>query len=321
MYRKIMAPNDGSANSLNATLRAARLARHHHAELRIVRISNPTVLIDVLSVEGDQELHQKAIDDQLAADMRDMEALGRKCRRAGVPTVITALLEGVPGPALKDYAETAGVDLIVMASHSRGELARVVFGSVTDYLIRHCQAPVFVVKDDVAITNPDETIFNRVVVALDGSEMAEKVLPQVAAMATPPYTTVNLVQVLTPATYAQKRIMDPALPWWENEFTKADDYLEHTAAYLRNNGIAVVTDVILADDVAEAILKHAKQYRADLLALTTSGAGGIKRLVLGSIADAIVRKSPVSTLVFHPASSNVKPRLTMSSGATACATT
>lgn len=320
MYRKIMAPNDGSPNSLNATLRAARLARHHRAELRIVRVSNPTILIDVLVVPGDPELQQKAIDDQLASDMRDLEALGRKCRRAGVKPVVTAVLEGVPGPTLKDYADASGVDLIVMASHSRGEIARVLLGSVTDYLTRHTEIPVFVVKNDIRMTDPDEAVFNRIVVPMDGSEAAEKILPQVAALATTPYTTVNLVQVLTPETYAQKKIMDPVLPWWESEFNRADDYLEHTAAYLREHDIAVVTDVILAEDVPGAILKHAKQYRSDLLALTTSGMGGIKRLVLGSVADAIVRKSPVSVLVLHP-SRSAALQLTPSEGASSCATT
>jgi nucleotide-binding universal stress UspA family protein len=300
MYKIIMAPDDNSENSHNAVMRAAHLAKHYGAELRIVRVSTPMVVIQPLVAAADIETQQKVIDDQLAVDLRELEALARKCRHIGVKSVVTVLLEGSPGPALKDQAESAKVDLIVMASHSRGEVARVVLGSVTDFLIRNTSVPVFLIKGQKAIAYADETIFRRILVPLDGSELAEKVLPQVAAMATSPFTTVNLMQVLSPVTYSQKEIMDPALPWWENEFTKADDYLEHTAGYLRDHGIGVVTDVVLDVDVVNAILKHVRENRADLIALSSSGKGGIKRFVFGSVSDAIVRRAPVSVLVVHP---------------------
>lgn len=320
MYKIIMAPNDNSANARNALMRAAHLAKHYDAELRIVRVSTPMVVIQPLSAMADLEVQQKAIDDQLAVDLRELEALARKCRRIGVKSVVTVLLEGSPGPALRDHAEIAKVELIVIASHSRGEITRVMLGSVTDYLIRNTRIPVFVIKGQKAISTEDETIFRRIVVPLDGSDLAEKVLPQAAAMATGAFTTVNLVQVLSPVTYSQKQVMEPALPWWENEFTTADDYLEHTAGYLRHHGIAVVTDVILAVDAAEAILKHAADHRADLITLSTSGTGGIKRLLFGSVADQIVRRSPVSVLVIHPDAADMSVRDTIS-GANACAIT
>jgi nucleotide-binding universal stress UspA family protein len=322
MYKTIMAPNDNSTNARNALMRAAHLAKRYEAELLIARVSTPMLVIQPLVAAADIDTQQKAIDDQLAVDMRELEALARKCRKIGVKFVVTVLLEGPPGPALSEHAEHAKVDLIVMASHSRGELGRIVLGSVTDYLIRNTGIPVFVIKGQSAISKGDETIFSKILVPLDGSDLAERVLPQVAALATDRFTTVNLLQVLSPTTYSQRKIMDAALPWWENEFSSADDYLEHTAGYLRHHGIGVVTDVILATDAAEAIVKHAEEHRADLVALSSSGAGGIKRFVFGSVADQVVRKSPVSVLVFHPSSvSNIALPRTVSAGANACAIT
>lgn len=300
MYKIIVAPNDGSPNAFVALTRAARLAKHYASELRIVRVSNPTILIQPFGEAVDAELQQKAIDDQVDADMRELDALARKCRHMGALSVCPVLLKGSPGPALKDYVVQSDVDLIVISSHSRGEVSRIALGSVTDYLIRNTEVPVLIVKEPAAIVAPDEVMVRRIVVPLDGSHLAEQVLRQVAAMTTNGITTVNLVQVLVPSTYSQKRIMDSALPWWENEFTDSDGYLEHTAAYLRHDGISVVTDVILAEDVASAILKHAVQYRADMIAIASSGTGGLKRLMFGSVADEVARKSPVSVLVFHP---------------------
>ena len=320
MYKIIMAPNDSSANAQNALMRAAHLAKHYGSELRIVRVSNPVVVIQPLVAAADLEMQQKVVDEQLAVDLHELETIARKCRRLGVKSVVTVLLEGTPGPALRDHAESANVDLIVMASHSRGEVARIVLGSVTDYLIRNTSIPVFVIKGQKAISSLDEGIFNRILVPLDGSELAEKILPQVAAMATSPFTTVNLLQVLSPVTYSQRKIMDPALPWWENEFNSADDYLEHTAGFLRDHGIGVVSDVVLDVDVADAILKHAKEHRADLIAICTSGTGGIKRLVFGSVADQIVRNSPISVLAVHPDSSKIRIDRSLQSQANTWAT-
>ncbi len=319
MYKIIMAPNDGSPNAYTALMRAARLAKHYDSELRIVRVSTPTLLIARFNDAVDPQVQQDTIDSQLAEDMRDLELLVRKCKRTGATMVSTVLLEGLPGPVLKDYAKQAGVDLIVISSHSRGDVGRLILGSVADFLIRNTEIPVLIVKKLNAIVGPDETVLTRILVPLDGSSHAEEVLPQAAAMATSPFTTVNLLQVLTPSTYSQEKIMDASLPWWENRFIESDNYLEHAASYLRHGGLAVVTDVILSNDVAGAILKHAEQFRVDMIAVTSSGTGGIKRMLFGSIADEVVRNSPVSVLVYHPGVPKV-PRISHElAGVSACA--
>lgn len=302
MYKIIMAAHDGSSNSSIALTRAIRFARHFKAELRIVRVSEPVIVVDALAGVASAESQQKAIDAQVARELRELEACARKARRVGIPSVVTALLEGSPAITLANYAREFQIDLIVMSSHSRGEVARLALGSVTDYLSRNTEIPVLIVRQAPNLVTRDEAIVERILVPLDGSELAEQILPQVVALTSTPFTTVNLLQVLTPATFSQKKIMEPALPWWENEFSRADDYLEHTAGFLRHSGIAVVTDVVLSADIGGAILQHAADARADLIALTTSGTGGWKRLLFGSIADEIARKSRISVLLFHPKS-------------------
>ena len=67
-----------------------------------------------------------------------------------------------------------------------------------------------------------------------------------------------------------------------------------------SEGIKVTKDVVLSDDVATAILDYATRTKADLIAIATSGRGGMSRFVLGTVADEVTRKAQSSVLVFHP---------------------
>jgi nucleotide-binding universal stress UspA family protein len=105
---------------------------------------------------------------------------------------------------------------------------------------------------------------------------------------------------VTPQTYSQKQIMQPGLPWWDADIARADAYITGAAEYLTREGVSVTTDVVVSDDVAGAILDYSDRAEADLIALATSGTGGLGRLIFGSVADELTRKSPRSLLVFHP---------------------
>jgi nucleotide-binding universal stress UspA family protein len=86
----------------------------------------------------------------------------------------------------------------------------------------------------------------------------------------------------------------------EANIAGADAYLSGPADYLAKEAVTVSKDVILSDKVATAILDYAARMRADLIAIATSGSGGMSRFVFGTVADEVTRKSPTSLLVFHP---------------------
>jgi len=111
---------------------------------------------------------------------------------------------------------------------------------------------------------------------------------------------VSLLQVVTPQNHSQTQIMQPGLPWWDADIARADAHITGAAEYLTREGVSVTTDVVVSDDVAAAILDYSDRAKADLIALATSGTGGISRVVFGSVADELTRKSPRSLLVFPP---------------------
>ena len=301
MYKVIMAPTEGSDIERGALSVAVTLAQRFNADLHLVRALPSPVVAETLPDTSVLDIREDALRVERTARLHKLEALGTELRTLGHIRVVTALKSGRVAPTLRDYAMEFNVDLIVMSSHSLGGLKRVTLGSVTDYLIRNTHSPVLVVKPPASFVGatPDETVAS-IVVPLDGSAMAEQILPEVAALALGLNASVHLLRVLTPHTYSQEQIMQAGLPWWEAEIAEADAYLSGPASYLAKEAVKVNKEVILSDNVATAILDYAARMRADLIAIATSGSGGMSRFVFGTVADEVTRKSPTSLLVFHP---------------------
>jgi nucleotide-binding universal stress UspA family protein len=300
MYKIIMVPTEGSDCERAAIPVAVKLAKRFDAELRLVRVETTPLIVETM-VQTSVLTPERTLLDERLVHLHKLEALGTECRALGDIRVVTALEDGPVAATLRDYAREFNVDLIVMSSHSRGGVKRIALGSVTDYLIRNTNIPVLVVKPPASFigSTPVESV-SRIVVPLDGSALAEQILPEVTVLALRLNSTVSLLQVLAPLNYSQREIMQPGMPWWDDDIAAADAYLTRAASYLTEEGLAVSTDVVLSDDIATAILDYSARTKAGLIALATSGSGGMNRFVFGTIADEITRKSTSSLFIFHP---------------------
>lgn len=293
-----MAPTDGSTFDREAIRIATELSNAPGAQLKIVRVhSAPMVFTgpDVIDYQ------REALEQERQREMSQLEAIAGECREETAATVGAALVDGPVSDALSRYGRDNNVDLIVISSHARGGLARLTLGSVTDSLIRNSNIPVLVVKRRPG--NPAEReaqLFRKILVPLDGSMLAEEILPHVLELAKRNAAPVVLVHVLVPVTYSQRQIVDAQLPWWENDVEVAQTYLGEQAEWIRAHGVAASIEVTIGEDVADGIMRFASGLRADLIAIATSGRGGLSRFVRGSVADRVVRTARMSLLVFHP---------------------
>jgi nucleotide-binding universal stress UspA family protein len=145
-------------------------------------------------------------------------------------------------------------------------------------------------------------MYARILVALDGSELAEQILPHVECLAEKFGATVTLIRATMPVEQAvapelgiEAVFVDPT-PIIEEERREAARYLEHVAERFQGRGIAVQC-AQPEGSPAVAILEHARRYNTDLIALTTHGRGGLGRLVFGSVADEVLRKAPCPVLL------------------------
>ena len=226
-----------------------------------------------------------------------------KPREAALSTLVgvgVALEDGPVPDALHAYAKRNKVDLIVMSSHGRGGIARLSLGSVTDSLIRRTTIPVLVVKPHPSYLNsqaPDA--LKRIIVALDGSSVAEQIFPRVVALARVEESELTLLRVVVPRNSFQKAVAKESTPWWDKDVAAAEAYLFRTADRLRKDGFRTKTDVVIGEDIAQSIADYAARESADLVAIATHGRGGLSRALIGSVADALTRTSHTSLLVLR----------------------
>ena len=150
-------------------------------------------------------------------------------------------------------------------------------------------------------------MYKHILVPLDGSEFAEKVLPHVEALAKQFGSQVTLVRATTPEVVIVTEMTSqmtgqppqPAMdakPIVEAEQQEAETYLKSVAEHLKGEGIDVQYQR-QEGAPAEVITKLASRLGVDLIAMTTHGRGGLQRVVLGSDADAVVRHAPCPVLL------------------------
>jgi nucleotide-binding universal stress UspA family protein len=301
MYKMIMVPTDGSGFDREAIRVALRVAERSQARIRLVRVHSTGAFFGMESSPEAATVSAEVLRQERDRILRELNALAAECRSTSVAKIGVALEDGPVPEALHAYALRNKVDLIVISSHGRGGIARLSLGSVTDSLIRHTTIPVLVVKPHASYLNPEAgEPFRRIVVPLDGSRLAEQILPEVIALAKVEESEVSLLRVLVPPTFSRKGNADGKIPWWDKDLAAAERYLFTAATKLREDGFLTTTEVVIGENIAQAIADYATRVKAELIAIATHGRGGIARALRGSVADVVTRTSRTAMLVLRP---------------------
>jgi nucleotide-binding universal stress UspA family protein len=301
MYKAIMVPTDGSGFDREAIRVALRIGERTGAKVRLVRVLATGSFFGVAAASEGLAVAAEVVRSERDRALSELYSLEAECRVTSKAEVTVDLHAGPVTDVLQGYARRNDIDLIVISTHGRSGLSRLSLGSVTDSLIRHTTIPVLVVRPPASYLNPRVSgPFNRIVVPLDGSTLAEQILPRVLELAKREESEITLLTILVPQSYSQKEIADPSLPWWEKDISLAQAYLSYVATRLRRRGVTVTTDIVIADNVASAIGDFASREKADMIAIATHGRGGLARMLRGSVADAIMHSGRTSMLVFKP---------------------
>jgi nucleotide-binding universal stress UspA family protein len=301
MYRVIMVPTDGSGFDREAIRVALRIAERTDAKIRLVRVLATGSFFGMAAATEGTAVAAEIVHSERDRALSELYTLAAECRTTSTADITVDLHGGPVADVLEGYARRHDVDLIVISTHGRSGFSRLTLGSVTDSLIRHTTIPVLVVKPPTSYLNPQiNEAFKRIVVPLDGSTLAEQILPRVMALATIEDAEITLLNVLIPQSHSQKDDVDPSLPWWDKDIAVARSYLFRIASRLRRNGLAVTTDIVIGENVASAIGDFASRERADLIAIATHGRGGLARMLRGSVAAAVMHSGRMSMLVLKP---------------------
>jgi nucleotide-binding universal stress UspA family protein len=293
----ILLPLDGSRIAEQALPVAGAIAHRGGTKVHLASVV-PQVPVFLASAE------EPAPDPGLAQDVRDQLTEYLRSTAEALETthgveVTYALLDGSPAQALADHARAKRVGLIVMTTHGHSGITRFWLGSVADRLLRWVKMPVLLLRPT---DGSFQTAFRHTLVALDGLSEGERVLePAIELGSLGPDAQFTLVQVVEPPVALITRMaMQPAKMrphWRELQENCARSYLERVAKAMRARGLRVSTQVISARGIGEQILGFAGAIGADLIVVGTHGARGVERMLLGSVADKVIRGATQAVLV------------------------
>jgi nucleotide-binding universal stress UspA family protein/uncharacterized protein (DUF2267 family) len=269
--RRIVVATDFSDASRAAVHFASGLARRHDARVTVVH-----------AVEG-------------LADDPSAEEVERKLAAAALPEVRTKLIcrEGRPWEVVTRVVDEIGGDLLVIGARGRGG-RRVFLGSTSDRIIRLADAPVIAVHEGDA-----ERPRLRVVVAgIDFSEESTLAARTAAHLMSGEPGRLVLVHAWTPSAASVQEVDDEVATPGDLVRRSAASALEALAKSLRRDGLIVEAKVVTSNEAAEVICDVAEGVDADLVAIGTHGRSIMRQLLLGTIAERVLRRAnrPVLTM-------------------------
>jgi len=300
MFRKILVPLDHSPLAEQAIGPAAALARAARAAMDLVLVHEP------FHRSGYEAAERRA--DRIDFDYKYLKSIAAEITAgASVPTTV-AVVAGEPATMIRDRARAIDADLIVMTSHGRTGLSRAWLGSTADALVHAATTPVLMLRPTStgARKLASEKVYEHILVTLDGSARASDVLPAAEALAAAYNARLTLLQVVPHVPLAAA--FDPMFPVWppamipdvaaskQLELGVAKEMNELATRLHDRTKLAVDAAVVVSDHTAAAVVDFIRAQRIDVVALSTQGRGG-SRLLLGSIADKIVRSADVPVLL------------------------
>lgn len=289
MMRRILVPTDGSANSERALPYALAAARSTGGEIDLVHVRAPE--------EGGGVVADPAA---IVASLRAMAD-----RAGGGGMCIPSVLNGPVTETILRHALERGTDLIVLTTHGRSPVSRYWLGSVADELIRSSDTPVLVVRNEPDSPPAErEPPLKRILIALDGSGHAERILGPAISLGSVQDAGYTLFRVVRPmrSLGADPFCFEVLSAPDEGGLSAAREYLSGVARRIwRGNEAKVGMRAVSAGCAAQAILDAGQPHLVDVIALATRGRGGLSRLLLGSVADKVIRGSSVPVLIGRPA--------------------
>lgn len=285
MIRQVVLATDGSEAALEAARLLARLGLPAGTPVRAVCVVDRHVE-SILEVVRPDERHYP--DRVLAQAAAELEGSGLAVERVR--------LYGEPAHEVIRAARDTGADLIVVGHRGLSGLEDFVLGSVARNVAKHAPCSVLVAR------GPARTP-QRVLIADDGSEHAERAVGLAGELFAGPGTELRLVQVVRPAnplaglaSVSDPRLYDTLRDLEAQCREQAGQELDAAAGGLRCEGREVSTKVRLGDPGQE-ILREAESFQADLVVVGARGASLLENLVLGSVADRVLRRAATSVLL------------------------
>jgi nucleotide-binding universal stress UspA family protein len=294
MYKRVLLPLDGSELAEIVFAYAREIAAKLGLDLILLHVVDPHER-DLVPLHGAYVERAAEVLRRESEELQKKEGILPKGERV---TARGELAVGHPGEEILNCALTHDVDLILLATHGRSGIKRWALGSIADKVLRVSKIPVCLVRAEVR----EEIIHDKwprttMLVPLDGSELAESVIPHVEALAKqwgPEEVDVVLLRVCEPVVVPSDYPPTAGLTWKEHEEheisrpkTECEGYLAGVQKRLESAGLGA-RSVVLQGKPADEITDYCRKNPVNLVVMCTHGRSGISRWAYGSVADRVL---------------------------------
>ena len=312
MFDHILVPLDGSQLSECVLPHIVALAHSFNAEITLLRVleknqvSASAQLFDLLN----WQINKTEASLYLEKTKARFQASGLQTR--------TTVLEGLVAEGITEYAQNQGVKLIVLSSHGRSGLTQWGISSTTQKIVLSAPASVLIVRahqtGDHADRLSKSSVYQRILVPLDGSQRAENVLAVVTQLAHINQTQIHIVQVVqTPEMARQMPPTREDIVLSNRVVTRnreeAGRYLEQVKSRSYLAGIDVQIHLIASDNAAAELHRITEQQNIDLVTLSAHGHSGNHQWPYGSMVNNFILygKAPLLIVQDFPSKQEFMP--------------
>lgn len=289
----ILAGADISVPSDHAIDRAAALAAQHGAKLVLVHAVSADAAIDDKDVA--QQLGEVTAAMQLEVTRRLSEKV-EELRAQGIDTEIETP-QGPAGEVVAQVARKHAAELIVVGTHGHTGISRFLLGSVATAILRHAPCDVLVCRG-----NANKLPFRRPLVAMDFSAASKRALRHTARVAQPnaPIEVLHAWQ-LPAGSWGASFFGVDRFPWSQiRDAVVQSAKLKGEKVLTESASLGHPLHLELVQGAPTPVITHAAERGGyDLISVGTHGHGGFRRLLLGSVAEGVIRHAPCSVLVAH----------------------
>lgn len=284
MYDRILFPADGSDVVAGVFEYALDVAAAHDATVTVLNVAD-TARDSVTQIEGEVVDVLEGEGEKIVAE------LAEQARARGVDCE-TDVRQGDPAATIADYTEAYDIDLVVMPTHGREGLDRLLLGSVTEKVVNTASVPVLVANPDTAreFAYPPKSVL----APTDGSRGAERALAEAIDIADGVGSALHLLHVVETASLGfdvRSVLSDAELA------ERGESVLDGPVSTAEEAGLDRVTSAVTLGQPYREILDYVDQQDIDLLTVGTQGTTNFSRYVLGSVTTKLVRTSPVPVLL------------------------
>ncbi|HET7271127.1 MAG TPA: universal stress protein [Rubrobacter sp.] len=289
---KILLASDGSSEAGRAARMATAVSEMLDSELHVVHVGfvpamyHPEMRGYTSRIETVRQETQRALDEEvLRIEAADGRVSGSHLRM------------GRPDAEIAELAEELDAGLVVVGSRGLGPIKRAVLGSVSGSVVRHAHCPVMVVRGETPAVGP-------IVLAVDGSEEAKLATKAATELSEGTSSEVHLIYVLpTPERMYGPHFYSPDIERQLLERVRAEarKFLDVQAEDVRSGGGRVAQTYLGTGRTDEEIVELAEEIGAGLIVVGSRGIGGVRRALMGSVSDSVVRHAHCPVLVVRAA--------------------